>query len=203
MAKNYYIYDSNLWVITNNTCPTTSNSNTSKVVYNVSTPVSQSGYTVSSAKTEIEIQEYISDLQTYIFGLIRINPSLMNASNANQISSDSTKITYNQKGPNQNRELIPSRNKPLCQLVADLNSLITTFNSVINTSQNPYDMTKKNPIYTKYNENINLRNELQEEIDRIYGKKNNSKLYLDSIVYTSVLWTILATTILFYIFKKL
>jgi hypothetical protein len=64
-------------------------------------------------------------------------------------------------------------------------------------------MTTKNPIYTIYNENINLRNELQREVDRIYGKKSNSKLYLDSVVYTSVLWTILATTILFYIFKKL
>jgi hypothetical protein len=172
------------------------------IVSTSSTVSDATKYTASPQKTEIEIQEYISDLQTYIFGLIRINPSLMNSS-ANQISSDSTKITYDQKGPNQNRELIPSRNKPLCQLVADLNSLITTFNSVINTSQNPYDMTKKNPIHTLYNENINLRNELQEEINRIYGKKNNSKLYLDSIVYTSVLWTILATTILFYIFKKL
>lgn len=192
---NYYIHDSNDWV---SDCTETYAS----IVSTSSTVSDATKYTASPQKTEIEIQEYISDLQTYIFGLIRINPSLMNSS-ANQISSDSTKITYDQKGPNQNRELIPSRNKPLCQLVADLNSLITTFNSVINTSQNPYDMTKKNPIHTLYNENINLRNELQEEINRIYGKKNNSKLYLDSIVYTSVLWTILATTILFYIFKKL
>lgn len=200
MAKNYYIYDSNVWVISNNTCLTPTTSNTSKVVYNVSTPVSPNGYNVSSAKTEIEIQDYISDLQTYIFGLIRINPSLMSA-NGQDISADSTRITYN--GDVNDIFKKKSRNKPLCQLVADLNNLITTFNQLINTSANPYDMTTKNPIYTIYNENINMRNDLQREIDRIYGKKSNSKLYLDSVVYTSVLWTILATTILFYIFKKL
>lgn len=193
---NYYIHDSKDW---GSDCTKTYAS----MVSTSSTVSDTSKYTASSAKTEIEIQEYISDLQTYIFGLIRINPSLMNASNAHQISSDSTKITYTGNVNVRDDFKFNSRNKPLCQLVADLNNLIRTFDTVINTSTNPYDMTKKNPIYTKYNDNINLRNELQEEIDRIYGKKNNSKLYLDSVVYTSVLWTILATTILFYIFKKL
>jgi hypothetical protein len=191
---NYYIHDSNDW---GSDCTKTYAS----MVSTSSTVSDSSKYTASSAKTEIEIQEYISDLQTYIFGLIRINPSLMNASNAQEISYDSTKITYT--NANANAFIQNSRKKPLCQLVADLNNLIRTFDSLINTSTNPYDMTKKNPIYTIYNDNINLRNELQAEIDRIYGKKNNSKLYLDSVVYTSVLWTILATTILFYIFKKL
>jgi hypothetical protein len=193
---NYYIHDSKDWV---RDCSKTNAS----IVSTSSTVSDTSKYTASSPKTEIQIQEYISDLQTYIFELIRINPSLMNPNNANQISSDSTRIIYNQKGLNQNREVIASRNKPLCQLVADLNSLITTFNELINTSEHPYDMTTKNSIYTLYNDNINLRNDLQREIDKIYGKNSNSKLYLDSVVYTSVLWTILATTILFYIFKKL
>lgn len=190
---NYYIYDSIVWT----SCVNPTTSNTSKVVN--SSTVSTTGYNASSAKTAIEIQDYISDLQTYIFGLIRKNPSLISASNTQQISSDFTKIVYT----NNNTFIQTSRNKPLCQLVEDLNNLITTFNQLINTSATPYDMTTKNPIYTIYNENINLRNELQREVDRIYGKKSNSKLYLDSVVYTSVLWTILATTILFYIFKKL
>ena len=190
---NYYIYDSIVWT----SCVNPTTSNTSKVVN--SSTVSTTGYNASSAKTAIEIQDYISDLQTYIFGLIRKNPSLISASNTQQISSDLTKIVYT----NNNTFIQTSRNKPLCQLVEDLNNLITTFNQLINTSATPYDMTTKNPIYTIYNENINLRNELQREVDRIYGKKSNSKLYLDSVVYTSVLWTILATTILFYIFKKL
>lgn len=198
---NYYIYDSTAWVINNNTCPTPTTSNTSKVVN--SSTVSTTGYNASSAKTAIEIQDYISDLQTYIFGLIRKNPAYMTMSyqtNYLVSSLESTTIPYT----NTNDTFIQtSRNKPLCQLVADLHNLITTFNTLINTSATPYDMTTKNPIYTIYNENINLRNELQREVDRIYGKKSNSKLYLDSVVYTSVLWTILATTILFYIFKKL
>jgi hypothetical protein len=190
---NYYIHDSKDWVID---C-----SKTNASIVSISSTVSDtSKYTASSAKNEIEIQEYISDLQTYIFELIRINPSLMSASNAQHISSDSTRIKYSN---NMDGLKYYSRNKPLCQLVADLNSLITTFNGLINTPEHPYDMTTKNSIYTLYNDNINLRNDLQREIDKIYGKKSNSKLYLDSVVYTSVLWTILATTILFYIFKKL
>ena len=191
MTIQYYIHDSIKWADCTKTF--------ASIISTSSNVSDTTKYNPALEKTEIEIQDYISDLQTYIFGLIRQNPSIMSSTNE-QISSDSTIITYT----NTNDTFIErSRNKPLCQLVADLNSLITTFNELINTSANPYDMTTKNPIYTLYNDNINLRNDLQREIDRIYGKKSNSKLYLDSVVYTSVLWTILATTILFYIFKKL
>ena len=194
MTIQYYIHDSKKWGDCTKTFASIISTSSSVNV------TDNTNYTASSAKTDIQIQDYISDLQTYIFGLIRKNPSLMSVNDAQHISSDSTTIPYT----NANDEFIRiSRNKPLCQLVADLNSLITTFNQLINTPERPYDMTTKNPIYTIYNENINMRNDLQREIDRIYGKKSNSKLYLDSVVYTSVLWSILATTILFYIFKKL
>ena len=194
MTTQYYIHDSKKW----GDCTKTIAS-----VVSTSSNVSatdETNYTASSAKNEIQIQDFISDLQTYIFGLIRKNPSLMSANNAQHISADSTTIPHTNAHDAFTRM---SRNKPLCQLVADLNSLITTFNELINTPERPYDMTTKNPIYTLYDNNINLRNDLQREIDMIYGKKSNSKLYLDSVVYTSVLWTILATTILFYVFKKL
>jgi hypothetical protein len=57
----------------------------------------------------------------------------------------------------------------------------------------------------KYNAALILRNELNNKIYMLYDESymGNSKLYLDSTVYTSVLWTILATTVLFFIFKKM
>jgi hypothetical protein len=56
-----------------------------------------------------------------------------------------------------------------------------------------------------YKNNGKLRAELQNKLDNltnsIYYK--DSKEFLDSTVYVSVLWTILATTSLFYIFKSM
>jgi hypothetical protein len=54
---------------------------------------------------------------------------------------------------------------------------------------------------------MTLRNEWSNKVNELYFEEGsrigNSKLYLDSTVYTSILWTILATTVLFYVFKKL
>ena len=100
--------------------------------------------------------------------------------------------------------------KQLCQRFADISQLLTDFKNIIdslntdnikNTYKDDYVM-----IMEKYKSNLELRNELNTKINDLYSdnsKIGNSKLYLDSTVYTSVLWTILATTILFYIFKKM
>ena len=100
--------------------------------------------------------------------------------------------------------------KELCQRFADISQLLTDFKNIIdslntdnikNTYKDDYDM-----IMEKYKANLELRNDLNTKINDLYSdnsKIGSSKLYLDSTVYTSVLWTILATTILFYIFKKM
>lgn len=179
---DYYIHDSkSIWTSctdVNNTLMLVSTSNSS-ATHNVLTKSDG-----TSKRTAIEIQDYISHLQSYIFQYMRNN---------NKSFDDATTSTLAPSDSNP-----PYRGKPLCQLVADLNNLINTFNSVIGS----YDMNNSS-IYKKYDENNELRNNLQKNIDMIYGKETNSKLYLDSTVYTSVLWTILATTIIFYIFKKL
>jgi len=57
------------------------------------------------------------------------------------------------------------------------------------------------------NANKRIRTELDGKLREIYAgngsRFENSKLYLDSTVYTTVLWTILATTLLYYCFRKL
>jgi hypothetical protein len=101
--------------------------------------------------------------------------------------------------------------KQICQQFSDLSQLLTDYKTIldsINTQSNKNKYTDDyNLIMTKYNANLFLRNELTEKVNELYSNEGsrlgNSKLYLDSTVYTSVLWTILATTVLFYIFKKM
>ena len=100
--------------------------------------------------------------------------------------------------------------KQLCQRFKDINSMLDDFRAIL-TKLNTDDVKKQykneyDTIMKKHAENEELRNDLNQKIDDLYNeqvsKLGNSKLYLDSTVYTSVLWTILATTLLYYIFKK-
>ena len=101
--------------------------------------------------------------------------------------------------------------KQICQRFADLSQLINDYKNILDTINTPENKTKYaddyNSIIAKYTANLVLRNELNGKINDLYSAEGsrlgNSKLYLDSTVYTSVLWTILATTVLFYIFKKM
>jgi len=101
--------------------------------------------------------------------------------------------------------------KELCQRLADMVQMIDDLKKILDTINTPdniekykddYDLIMKN-----YNKNLVMRTQLDAKIQELYydeaNRYNNSKLYLDSTVYTSVLWTILATTIIFYIFKKI
>ena len=101
--------------------------------------------------------------------------------------------------------------KQLCQRLADLTQMMTDMTNILNKlntqDNNQQFLQQYQSIIDKHNANLNLRKELENKMEKIdmqdkmqYG---DSKLYLDSTVYTSVLWTILATTIVFYIFKKL
>jgi hypothetical protein len=101
--------------------------------------------------------------------------------------------------------------KELCQRFSDLSNMLNDYNTIISvfnrddiksTYKDDYDTINAN-----YKKNMILRNELSNKVNELYfdegSRIGNSKLYLDSTVYTSILWTILATTVLFYVFKKL
>jgi len=101
--------------------------------------------------------------------------------------------------------------KQLCQRLEDLSKMmldLTNILAVLNTPENTQQFQEQYQyIMEKHKTNLALRKELGDKMAHIemqdkehYG---DSKLYLDSTVYTSVLWTILATTIVFYIFKKM
>lgn len=101
--------------------------------------------------------------------------------------------------------------KPLCQRLADMNQMLRDFSNILN-KLNRADIKKEykdiyDYIIDTYNQNVTTRAELEDRLEAIYlnerSTSKDSRMRLDSTIYTSVLWTILATTILYYVFKKM
>ena len=100
--------------------------------------------------------------------------------------------------------------KHLCQRLRDLQLLLAAFKEIMGWINRPeikeaYPDDYRN-IMQKYQDNVSMRSILEQKLDNIYSTESsngNSKRMLDSTIYTSVLWTILATTFVFYIFKKM
>jgi len=114
--------------------------------------------------------------------------------------------------PFQNFMYVSNEKKPLCQQYADMNQLLQDLNTILlfvqpNVSAADIEtyMNEYKNIKALYQKNNSLRESVQAKFDHvtkgIYEK--DSKQFLDSTVYVSVLWTILATTMLFYVFKKM
>ena len=122
------------------------------------------------------------------------------------------KLTYNKTYIAAQED--DNKKKEMTRRLADLTNMLENMTAILkkivaNNSSNPMtdypDRYKE--IKSSYNTITNLRNELNTKLEELNSGKDtkfcNSKLYLDSTVYTSVLWTILATTLVFYIFKKM
>lgn len=100
--------------------------------------------------------------------------------------------------------------KSLSQRLRDLQFMLLGFQELLKQIDRP-EIKAAFPdeyenIMTKYNQNLSMRAILEQKLDNIYSAESsygNSKRFLDSTIYTSVLWTILATTLVFYIFKKM
>jgi hypothetical protein len=98
--------------------------------------------------------------------------------------------------------------KQLCQRYSDIGQLLSDFliilNTINNNSQKTIFMDKYNELIEIYKNNNQLRAEVKNKLDNLTQGiyYNDSKEFLDSTVYVNVLWTILATTGLFYIFKS-
>ena len=95
-------------------------------------------------------------------------------------------------------------------------NLITFGNSINARSSHWIDQIKNDSssygniassLQTNYQNLLNTRKQMDENVQKIIGQ-DNSPLYekqsiLDSAVYTTLLWTVLATSILYYAFTKL
>lgn len=59
-----------------------------------------------------------------------------------------------------------------------------------------------------YNQLVNLRSDLDKKMNEILGNNKNSILYekqseLDATVYSTLLWTVMVTSLLYYVFTKI
>jgi hypothetical protein len=103
----------------------------------------------------------------------------------------------------------PNDWKPLCQRYADIGQMLKDFSDILssisNSSQKTTFSDKYNEILSLYKKNNQIRQNLEAKLDIITNSRmyKDSKEFLDSTIYISVLWTILATTLLFYVFKKI
>jgi hypothetical protein len=99
--------------------------------------------------------------------------------------------------------------KQLCQRYTDIGQLLADFLVILNTINNNNQKTMFMDEYIEmieiYKNNGHLRTELKNKLDNLTTNiyYQESKEFLDSTVYINVLWTILATMSLFYIFKSL
>ena len=100
--------------------------------------------------------------------------------------------------------------KGIFQRTNDMINMLTDFSDILNSIDQPeitsqyLDQTQK--ILAMFQQNNRTRDGLEKKLEEVYGQKlayNDSKQFLDSTIYISVLWTILATTALFYMFKKM
>ena len=97
--------------------------------------------------------------------------------------------------------------KELCQRYADIGQLLSDFSAILKPINNEPQKTaftdKYGELMEIYKNNGKLRAELKNKLDNLTNSVyyQDSKEFLDSTVYVNVLWTILATTGLFYLFR--
>ena len=92
-------------------------------------------------------------------------------------------------------------------VIDSINRLNTAINSINGTANITLSSDTIDGIKQRYSNNLNLRNELDLKMKEILKTDdsfvNQSKLHYDSTMYASIGWTILATSLLYYVFRKL
>jgi hypothetical protein len=223
--NNYIIAESSIYDCANL-------KNTSKIVMvgsDMQTYISQ-GYTLSNKMNLMEVNKYLTKEMNKFLAMINLAKTCSMYIMQDNDSSKKCKNTFNnfaidrmQFGAGNNvldnftytedyikKRKTDNNKKHPCQRLADLRSLIDDYNQILNT-MNKGDIKSKyldqySSIMEQHKNNVKVRKELEQKLEFIYStdtRFGNSKQFLDSTIYTSVLWTILATTILFYIFKKM
>jgi hypothetical protein len=139
----------------------------------------------------------------------------MNSSNR-QIKMDSlpkynrngrTTINVSKNGVTARYDIYPNMYFDLTTQYKYITNLTTTLNTLL------LEYIKTNPnnqseLQRKYSDMIKRRLDMDLKLEELFGKSANSinsqiGQYYDSTIYTSILWTVLVTSLLFYTFKKL
>jgi hypothetical protein len=87
--------------------------------------------------------------------------------------------------------------------------LVDKCNDIVMDISNNYTPPSKtyNEIIKTYNSNVALRRKLDTKMNELYSGDQSIAMYqrksVDSVVYANVLWTILATSLIYYVFVKI
>ena len=91
-------------------------------------------------------------------------------------------------------------------ILNDINSFKINLENFVPPANYNYDASY-NELITKYNKNIKTRNNLDLKLKEIYAAdgsiQSEFKLNMDSSVYASIMWSVLATSLIYYVFVKL
>jgi hypothetical protein len=94
--------------------------------------------------------------------------------------------------------------------ISFINLILNTNSNLLNDISNNYTSktTKDMPsIVSIFNENLKTRQDLDTKMMELYGNDQSIAMYqkksLDSVVYANILWTVLATSVIYFVFVKL
>lgn len=92
-------------------------------------------------------------------------------------------------------------------LIATVNNDVTLLNSRLPASESNANVKKYSDIMTKYREIQNMRTQMQNKIDDIkntgtVSHTSNVLLQADTALYANLGWSLLATSVLYYVFMK-
>jgi hypothetical protein len=95
--------------------------------------------------------------------------------------------------------------------ISCINSMTSFSNSMIKDLSDNYQSSRGNLDYInnikKYNDTVKKRQKLDMAMVELYNGDQSIAMYqkksLDSVVYANILWTILATSLIYYIFVKI
>ena len=102
-----------------------------------------------------------------------------------------------------------SKKKHLQQQVNDVKNLIDSFNDIVVSIKNDTTIPSGDfeQLLRTNRENVKIRGELDLKLGEIYEYNSSnivkSRVNLDTTVYTGVLWSILATSLAYFVFVKL
>jgi hypothetical protein len=196
---------------------TSDNPNNTTQIGNIPT-TSTNKYIKINNLTVYDISKYISNKYNLLINDLQLVNECNNyaSPNTNTIPSNcqntfqgyTTNSTINKKKlPLYTIPVNGNQNKQLLQQINDLNNLISTFNSIIRFLQSTAPNDNSQEILQNYKKNMELRADLDKKLGEIYrytdSKIVQSENYLDRTVYTNVLLTILATSLIYMIFIKL
>jgi len=161
---------------------------------------------------------FMNDIQSFHQGITTYNKlySIYNNQNCKSSTSD---IEFTITGldisdfsgnniPNyfQFTETCPTLNRKLLNYGANLDYSRQNVQRSINLDGRKY-LNSANKLNTEYTKVISKRNLLDTQMEEILGYQNSMKNekqgILDSAVYTTLLWTVLTTSVLYYAFTKL